>query len=65
MVKECFCSKCGKKFDIWDCQEDFRIHRQLGYGTKYDGDKLELNLCCKCVEELIDTCVLNPIIDNE
>ena len=53
MAKEIICNKCGKKFDFWDTQEDFSIERSLGYGTKYDGSTLELDLCCECMEKLI------------
>ena len=43
MAKEITCNRCGKKFDIWDTQENFSINTRLGYGTKYDGDDLELD----------------------
>ena len=65
MSKQIVCNKCGKPFDIWDKQENFQIYRNLGYGTKYDGSKLDLNLCCNCMEELVDGCWINPIIDIE
>lgn len=48
------CNKCGKEMDIWDRQENFSINGICGYGTKYDGSKIQLNLCCDCMEELID-----------
>lgn len=64
MAKEITCNKCGKKFDIWDTQEHFSINTRMGYGTKYDGDDLELDLCCSCMEKLIDECVISPIIEN-
>lgn len=61
---EHFCNKCGKKLDVWDIQECFQINRPLGYGTKFDGDTLQLDLCCSCMEEIIDSCVISPIIEN-
>ena len=64
MNKEIVCNKCGKKFDIWDVQENFSINTLLGYGTKYDGDKLELHLCCNCIEKLVDECVVSPIKED-
>lgn len=64
MAKEIICNKCGKKFNIWDTQEDYSIYKQLGYGTKYDGASLELDLCCDCMEKLIDECVILPVIYN-
>lgn len=64
MAKETICNKCGKRFDIWDTQENFSISAHMGYGTKYDGDHLELNLCCECMEKLIDECIISPIKEN-
>lgn len=58
------CNKCGNRLSEWDIQEDFSIYSQLGYGTKYDGSKLELDLCCKCMDELIDSCSISPIVDD-
>lgn len=62
MAKTILCNMCGKQFDIWDTQEDFSINRRLGYGTKYDGDELQLDLCCDCMEKIIDECKISPII---
>ncbi len=61
MSKEITCNMCGRKFDIWDEQENFSIHTRLGYGTKYDGDCLEFDICCDCMETLIDKCAISPI----
>ena len=55
------CNKCGSQFNYLDIQEDFKVYKLLRYGTKYDGCELELDLCCRCVDELIDSCVLSPI----
>lgn len=63
MSKGIICNKCGKELDIWDKQEEFSLHKNLGYGTAYDGMRLELDLCCKCMEELIVSCSENPLID--
>ena len=57
------CSLCGKEFDLFDKNEDYSIVKKLGYGTKYDGDQIQLRLCCDCMEQLIDRCVVSPIVD--
>lgn len=44
---------CGKDFDIWDNQEDFALYRNVGYGSGYDGCKIELDLCCDCFDKLV------------
>ena len=51
--------------DVFDLQEHFSIHTRLGYGSRYDEDELELDLCCECMDKLIDECVIPPIIENE
>jgi len=55
------CNICGKELDFWDFTEDYSIKRRLGYGTKYDGDDLELHICCDCMDKLIDGCKISPI----
>lgn len=37
------CNLCGKEFDEWDEQESFGIHTRVGYGSKFDGDDIELD----------------------
>lgn len=58
---------CGKQFDIWDEQENFGIHHLVGYGSKYDGERIEMDLCCDCFDKIIDTlipmCVHSPIVE--
>lgn len=61
---ETYCNLCGKKLDTWDKQEEFAIYRLLGYGTRYDGEFLELDLCCECMDKLIEMCAISPIVDT-
>ena len=56
------CNLCGSKFDQWEEQEDFSIHRNVGYGSKYDLHRVELNLCCGCYDKLITYIVNNGAI---
>lgn len=58
------CNRCGKTLDFWDVQEDYSLHRHLGYGTKYDGSNLDLQLCCDCMDKLIEECDISPVSDN-
>lgn len=64
MAREIICNKCGKKFDIWDIQEDFSIYKHMGYGTEHDGESLELDLCCDCMEKIIKECVISPLNED-
>ena len=62
------CSMCGKKFDMWDEQEDFCFVRHIGYGSKYGMMGLYLNLCCDCFDKIADwflpLCVNDPLVDD-
>lgn len=59
------CNMCGKKLNYWDLKEKFSIHTRMGYGTNYDGEHLELDLCSKCMDTLIKKCVITPIIKDD
>lgn len=68
-MKEYFCNKCGKKMDIFDLQTGVRMHDVLGYGSKYDGSTVNLDLCSQCTDELIDYIKsvgkFNPVVSDE
>ena len=53
-MKKYYCNKCGKELDIFDIQSGIRMHDVLGYGSKYDSEAINLDLCCECTDELID-----------
>ena len=48
------CNLCGKELDFWDVQEDFTLHRHVGYGSGYDGEVIKLRLCCECFDHIVD-----------
>lgn len=56
------CNLCGKELGEYD---DFGVSYEFGYGSINDGDKMDLDLCCECLdkvtEHLINSCKLNPI----
>ena len=59
------CNLCGKKFDMWDEEENFCFRHRFRYGSKYDCYQLDLKLCCKCfdslMDELVPRCKTNPL----
>lgn len=70
VVDKVFCNVCGKEFDLYDRQEDLGIHTgTIGYGSKYDGDTINLDMCCDCfdklMEELIPKCKINPLKERD
>lgn len=62
-MKQVYCNKCGKLMDDADVYQNFHIRDTLGYGSKYDEEKLDLWLCNHCLDELIDSCEIHPTTD--
>lgn len=60
------CNVCGKDFDLWDTQEGFGFHYTVGYGSEFDGQGINLDLCCDCFDKLmneyiIPRCKISPV----
>lgn len=55
------CNRCGKKFDIFDLQQDFTIHKQVQYGSMYDGCYVDFHLCCDCFDRMVEECKVSPV----
>lgn len=60
-----YCNICGGKMDFWDIQEDYTIHKTAGYGSKYDEEEIEMHFCCDCMDKLIDSCLITPLISQQ
>lgn len=59
------CNKCGKKFEknksdlCWDAQlHNFGVSG--GYGSEYDMESFDFDLCEECVNELVKTFMIVP-----
>lgn len=59
------CNVCGKEFDLLDEQEGLSINKRYGHGTKHDGATINLDICCACMERLIEKCAVSPIDTDE
>lgn len=56
-----YCNCCARPLDEWDLQQKFAIHTLVGYGSKYDTEKIRLQLCCSCFDNLVDKCAIPPV----
>ena len=67
--KSKICNMCGKAFNVWDNRENFSIDHYIGYGSKYDLHRLQLNLCCECFDKAVDwiipQCKHNPMSEYQ
>lgn len=61
-MRVCKCNLCGKEFNCWDEQEGLNIHTRLGYGSKYDGSLVNLDICIDCFDTIIEQSSINPIV---
>lgn len=54
------CNLCGNTFDMYDLHEGYGIKRKLGYGATHDGSFVIINICCSCMQKMIDECAIPP-----
>lgn len=69
-MKKTICNICGKEFDLWDEQESFGFQHHVGYGSKFDGDRIHVDLCCDCFDDMMDTyilpkCKISPLEEGD
>lgn len=44
------CNVCGQPFTDLDEQEHIGLHTKIGYGSRHDGDTIDLDICCSCFD---------------
>lgn len=47
------CNKCGTILDEWDKQLSFHYKMRVPYGSIFDDELVDLNLCCNCFDDFI------------
>lgn len=56
------CNVCGKDMDIFDKQTGISCTgKLLGYGSEFDGDVLNIHICCDCLDKIIKDCKISPL----
>lgn len=63
------CNKCGKKFEYDEglCGWQNLVHKfviKFAYGSKYDYERWDFDLCEDCIEEIVSTFKI-PVEVNE
>lgn len=48
------CDLCGKVFNNYDEQEGFGLRYEVGYGSRYDGSSINVDICCDCFDKMMD-----------
>jgi len=57
-MEKIFCNICGKEFDEFDMQEGFGFDYHIGYGSKFDGERIKIVFCCDCFDKIVDEYIL-------
>ena len=60
MATKVICNICGKEMDDVDLRNNIRIDKCLGYGSKFDGEDIHLDICCDCLDKIIESCKVDP-----
>lgn len=48
------CDFCGKELTDLDIQDGFGFHYQhISYGSQYDGENIDIDLCCDCFDKMM------------
>lgn len=63
-----YCNYCGKQIDNKDDYQHHHIYIPMWYGSKYDGDDVQADLCLECTDKLIDflrpLCKYDPVVPS-
>lgn len=69
VVNKVYCNKCGKLLGGIEAECVEHIDHVIGYGSKYDGEKLAIDLCQTCFDEFVDDMKeryeISPIVERE
>lgn len=64
-MKRKYCSNCGKTLDMFDELSGISVRKPLGFGSQFDGQFLNIRLCCECTDTVIRSCRISPVTDDE
>ena len=64
MARNILCNCCGKKLDSLDACGVVSISRVLGYGSRYDGAYVEIDICPSCFDRFMDSMAIPPVLSD-
>lgn len=60
-MREVYCNMCGKKMTGFEKSNAFNMSGVAKYGSRFDGERFEIDLCTECLDTLISKCKITPI----
>lgn len=64
MAKTFHCNMCGKQMNVCERYDCVSISESLGYGSKFDGEYIEIDFCPKCFDDLIEKLAIPPFFKD-
>ena len=61
------CDRCGTEINSdknFHRTDDFQLKYSFGYGTEYDGDRIELDICDYCLVDIVKKEIHNFKFEN-
>lgn len=55
------CNVCGKVLTRCEEKNHVKINQVIGYGSQFDGDRVDMDICNECFDKLIERCKIDPI----
>lgn len=59
------CNICGETLSYVDVVSGISLEKIISYGSIHDGGKLDIHICCNCMDDLIDRCTIYPVSGEE
>lgn len=63
------CNCCGKAINNQRHPYGLGVHKKIGYGSKFDGQEIEIDLCCNCLDKLLNLMIkkfkYNPLLERK
>lgn len=59
------CNMCGKEISNREARNGVYFAGRLGYGSTYDGQRIQFDLCTECTDNLIEAFNISPLEDED
>jgi len=68
MAKPTLCNWCKKPLYRKDISGGVSLHKEMGYGSQFDGQLLDLDLCPECSDKFVkmieNQCKISMLVDD-
>lgn len=62
-MRKIICNVCGKEFNSFDDNNAISLYATACFGSKYDGEHINADICIDCFDKFVDECKISPVIN--